>query len=160
MTSIGSSYRWFPWAIAGSMGFVVAVNLALAYFAFSSSPGLVTQHPFDEGNGYNAILEAAARQDALGWTAKLAFSSSATTRGELDAAFTDRAGKPVHGLSVTAHIERPVEARPEILLALPEAEAGRYRAHADLGEPGQWDVRIVARRGDELYEFGQRILVK
>lgn len=69
-----SSYRWIPWAIAGALGVVVAVNGALAYFAVTSSTGLVSEHPFTDGNTYNRVLDAAAAQDALGWRGLLRFA--------------------------------------------------------------------------------------
>jgi len=160
MTPTRSAYRWFPWGIAGAMGLVVAVNLALTYFAFSSSTGLVTKHPFDEGNGYNAVLDAAAKQDALGWHDKIVFAATGAQQGEISVAIADRSGAAVSGLAVVAHIERPVEPLPAIVLPLAEEGFGRYRAAATLPRSGQWDVRIVARRGDALYESVQRILVK
>ena len=147
-------------SIAGVMGVVVAVNLVLTYFAFSSSTGLVTKHPFDEGNGYNAILDAGARQDALGWKDKIAFAASGPARGEVAVTIADRDGKPVAGLSVIAHIDRPVEPVPIVTLPLHETSTGRYAAAAQFDRPGQWEVRIVARRGDALYEANERILVK
>ncbi len=155
-----SSYRWFPWGIAGAMTVVVAVNLVFAYFAFSSSPGLVSEHPYDEGNGYNAVLAAAARQDKLGWNGKIVFTAAGGERGELAAMLTDKQGAPLAGLAVTAHIERPIEALPEIALALTNSGSGRYAAPLALDRQGQWDVRIVARSGDDLYEFNGRIFVK
>jgi len=155
-----SAYRWFPWGIAGAMGVVVAVNLVLTYFAFSSSTGLVSEHPFTEGNGYNAILLAGVRQDALGWRGEISFISTGAKAGRLVAAVKDKAGKPLEGLAVVAHIERPVEPLPPSTLALRDAGAGRYEAAASLSRVGQWDVRIVAQRGGERYEFAERIFVK
>jgi nitrogen fixation protein FixH len=142
------------------MGAVVAVNLILTYFAFSSSTGLVSKHPFTEGNGYNGILQAGAHQDALGWVGNLAFTATGSRRGAVTVRFTDRAGKPLTGLAVTAHIERPVEPLPATSLPLPETSAGHYEALAEMTRPGQWNVRIAARRGGDLYEFAERIFVK
>jgi nitrogen fixation protein FixH len=155
-----SSYRWFPWGIAGAMAAVVVVNLILTYFAFSSSTGLVANHPFTEGNGYNAILAAAARQDALGWSSKLAFAPDGQGGTTVTATLTGPGDTPLNGLSVVAHIERPVEPGTEIVLTLPETRPGHYAAPTTLQRAGQWDVRIVARRGDDLYEFNERIFVK
>ena len=159
-TNALSSYRWFPWGIAGAMTAVVAVNLALTYFAVSSSTGLVTKHPFDEGNGYNAILAAAAREDALGWHGKLAIAPEKAGPVTLAATITDKDKALVASLAVTAHIERPVEPIPEITLPLTETSPGHYTATTALDRAGQWDVRIVARRGDDLYEFSDRIILK
>jgi nitrogen fixation protein FixH len=154
-----SAYRWFPWGITAAMALVVAVNLVLTYFAFSSSTGLVTEHPYDEGNGYNTVLEAGAREDALGWKAAIAFDAIGKGRGEITATLKDRAGRPLTDLAVTAHLDRPVEPIPPIVLKLRDGGAGRYAAATALDRPGQWNVRIVARRGDDLYEYSDRIFV-
>jgi nitrogen fixation protein FixH len=160
MTTRPSSYRWFPWAIAGCMGVVILVNLLLTYFAFSSSNGLVSEHPFDEGNGYNAVLATAAKEDALGWKARLGFVSSGQRRGELAMELTDRNNVPLAGVSVAARIERPVEPLPEIEVSLRDAGAGRYAAAIETSRPGQWEVHVVAARGAERSEFTDRIFVK
>lgn len=155
-----SSYRWFPWGLGGVMAAVVAVNLILTYFAFSSSTGLVSKHPFTEGNGYNDILQAGAHQDALGWKSKLVFTAIGAQQGVIAVNFRDGAGKPLSGLAVTAHIIRPVEPLPAESLRLSETAAGHYEAAAAMSRPGQWDVRIAARRGDDFYEFAERVFVK
>jgi nitrogen fixation protein FixH len=155
-----SSCRWIPWAIAGGLGVVVAVNGALAYFAVTSSTGLVTTHPYDAGNAYNRVLDAAAAQDALGWRGTLAFTSAGTERGEIVAEFTDRAGQKLTGLAVTARLMRPVEPLPDVVLTLSESGSGRYASAVALSRPGQWEVHAAARRGGETFEFAQRILVK
>jgi nitrogen fixation protein FixH len=142
------------------MAAVVAVNLALTYFAISSSTGLVTKHPFDEGNGYNAILAAAARGDALGWHGKLAATHEKAGPVALSVTLTDKDEALLAGLAVTAHIERPVEPVPEIELSLLETSPGHYAAPVELNRGGQWDVRIVARRGGDLYELSERIFIK
>lgn len=155
-----SSYRWIPWAIAGGLGVVVAVNGALAYFAVSSSTGLVTAHPYDSGTAYNRVLEAAAAQDALGWRGAIAFVPAGAERGEIVAEFTDRTGQKLAGLAVKVRVVRPVEPLPELVLTLPERMPGRYAGAVALSRPGQWEVRALARRGSETFEVAQRILVK
>lgn len=155
-----SSYRWFPWAIVGSMAAVVAVNLVLTYFAFSSSPGLVTAHPFDEGNGYNAVLAAAAKEDALGWKSAITYAPSGSQSGTLGVALTDKNGVSLTGVAVSARIERPVEPLPELDLSLSEITSGHYASAVKLSRPGQWEVHVVAERGSERSEFTERIFVK
>jgi nitrogen fixation protein FixH len=155
-----SAYRWIPWAFVASLGVVVAVNAAFAYFAISTSPGLVADHPFAEGNDYNRVLAAAAAQDRLGWHGTIGFKSASSRRGELVVTLSDRDGAPLTGLTVSALIERPVEAVPDKLLALPEAGAGRYAGHLALSRRGQWEVHIAARRGHDIFQFAQRIFVE
>ena len=109
---------------------------------------------------FRSVLDAGAAQDALGWHSAVRFTGNGATRGELAALFTDRAGRPLSGLTVTAHVIRPVEPLPEITLALPEATAGHYAGFAELPRLGQWEVRLVARRGTDTFDFAQRIIVK
>jgi nitrogen fixation protein FixH len=155
-----SGYRWFPWAIAASMAMVVAVNVALAYFAVTSSTGLVTEHPFEAGTGYNAVLSEAAAEDALGWHAKLAVSSSAGSSRHLEVRLHDRAGAPLDGATVTARLERPVEPVPPVPASLTESASGSYGVDLPALRPGQWEVRLVVRRGAELYQYAERIVLR
>lgn len=160
MSSFIASCRWIPWTFAGALGLVVVVNAAFAYIAVSTSPGLVTDHPYTEGTGYNRVLAQGEAQDALGWRGTISFTGMVGAPGELAARLIDRTGKPLDGVTVTAHIIRPVEALPEIAVSLPETAAGRYAAATALSRPGQWEVQVAARRGADLYEFAQRIIVK
>lgn len=153
-------YQWIPWAFAGSLLVVVAVNGVLGYFALESSTGLVTQHPFENGVEYNRVLEAAAAQDALGWQGRINFASDAVARNRLAAQVIDRAGQPLSGLSVTARLTRPVEPLPDVVVPLRETSSGVYLATTSLSRPGQWDVRITARRDSAVFQFAQRIVVK
>jgi nitrogen fixation protein FixH len=127
-----SNCSWVPWAIAGALGVVVAANVALAYFAAESSTGLVSEHPFESGNGYNRVLDAGAAQDVLGWRAALRFAPSGPRRGEVTAEFVDAAGRPLSGLQVTAEVVRPIEPLPAQGLALGESGAGRSSRHGGL----------------------------
>ncbi|MGO8916801.1 MAG: FixH family protein [Stellaceae bacterium] len=155
-----STYRWIPWAIAGGLGVVVVVNGALAYFAVSSSTGLVTEHPFESGNDYNRVLAAAAAEDALGWRGTLGFTATGAGAGEIAVELADRAGRKLSGLAVTARVTRPVEPLPATSLTLVEAEAGHYRGPVALTRQGQWEVHVAARRGSDVFDFTQRIIVK
>jgi nitrogen fixation protein FixH len=156
-----SSYRWIPWVIAAGLGVVVIVNGALAYFAETSSTGLVTEHPYESGREYNHVLAAAAASDALGWHGHLGFAAAPGSRsGELAVDITDRAGQPLRGLTVGAVIVSPVAPQPDARVELAEAGDGRYQATLALSRLGQWDVRIAARRGSDFFEFEQRIVVK
>jgi nitrogen fixation protein FixH len=153
-----SSYRWVPWAFAAALGVVVLVNGALAYFAVSSSTGLVTEHPYTEGTEYNRVLAAAAASDALGWHAALASPGGQT--GKLAVSLTDRTGAPLAGLKVSAVIASPVEPLPDRVLPLAEIAPGRYQAPVALSRAGQWEIRIAAERGADVFQFAQRVVVK
>jgi nitrogen fixation protein FixH len=152
--------RWIPWAFAGALGVVVSVNAALAYLAAATAPGLVTQHPFERGNDYNRVLEAAAAQDALGWRTSLRFAPETVGQIKLVAEFADHSGQPLHGLVVTARLTRPLGPQPEIDLTLSEDALGRYVQTVTLNQPGQWDVGIAVQDASAHFGFARRLVVK
>jgi hypothetical protein len=63
--------RWIPWAIAGAMLTVVAVNAVLITAAVSTFTGTTQRQTYATGRTFNHVLEEAARQRAMGWTANL-----------------------------------------------------------------------------------------
>jgi nitrogen fixation protein FixH len=155
-----SNGRWMPWMIAAAFLVVIAVNGALAYFAVRSDPGLVSEHPFELGNGYNRVLDAGAAEDALGWRGTVRFDAEARLDGRIIAELSDVRGAPLGGLSVTVAVVRPIEPMPEQDVTLSANGQGSYAAPITLARAGQWDVRVTATRGADVYRFVQRIVVR
>jgi nitrogen fixation protein FixH len=153
------SCRWVPWTIVACFAVVFAVNGALAWFAVNSDTGLVNAHPFELGNGYNKVLDEAAAQEALGWHGTARFDGS-SLHGEIVAQLADGSGGSLDGLTVTAHVVRPVEPMPELVLSLSPHGPGRYAAALDLPRAGQWEIRVSALRGGQSFQFAQRIVVR
>ncbi len=154
------NYRWIPWAITGCFVVVIAVNISLAYFALHSDTGLVTAHPFELGTGYNAVLDEAAAEDALGWQGAVRFADAGDGHGTLTVALTDKGGTPLSGATISGRIVRPLGAFPDSDLDLKEAASGTFTAPVGLPQAGQWEARLVARRGNDVYQFQQRIVVR
>jgi len=152
--------RWVPWAIAGAFAVVVAANGTLAYFAHRSTTGLVTEKPFNRGNGYNRVLDAAAREDALGWHGNIVLHSTLVGQRDLVFALADAAGQPLTGLKVEARVARPVEPLPPLRMLLEEMSPGRYQATVDFPKPGQWEVHVIARRNQDIFELTRRVIAQ
>lgn len=155
-----SNCRWVPWMIASSFVLIAMVNGALAFFALHSDNGLVAEHPFELGNGYNRILADGAAQDALGWRSEIKFAPTVGLDGRLVARITDAAGAPVVGLRVSVEVVRPIEPLPEREVALLPASDGSYQAAVVLARPGQWELRVTALRGAESFKFAERVVVR
>jgi nitrogen fixation protein FixH len=145
--------RWIPWVFVGGMALVVAVNMVLVFAALTTFTGVTTGQSYDRGRAYNAVLAEAARQDALGWTPRVAFGG-----GMLDVSVTDREGQPVRG-RLEGVLLRPLEGR-EVPLDFVAAGPGRFRAAPALPARGQWEARLALTdgRGDRL-DIRQRIIV-
>ncbi len=156
--------RWIPWVFAGALFFVVCVNMGLVYAALSTAPGVVSDHPYEEGIAYDEALARAKAQEALGWHAAtsldLALSSAGEARnGKLVLDLTDRSGAPLADANVEARLVRPVGSREVTRLHLVEAGAGRYAAPLAT-YPGRWDLHLVARRGSDSFVMTQRITIE
>jgi nitrogen fixation protein FixH len=146
--------RWIPWVFVGGMLTVVAVNAVLVYASISTFTGVTTGHSYDRGRAYNAVLQEAARQDALGWTSRVTLEGNV-----LGVTVADRDGQPVPG-TVQGVLLRPLEGA-QLALDFVAAGPGRWIAFSDSPAPGQWEARLTVtdRRGQNL-DIRQRIVLR
>jgi nitrogen fixation protein FixH len=167
MSTMQSSRRpgwWYPYIFVGVFMVVLAVNIVMATSAVKTFSGLQTEQAYDKGLAYNEVLSQAKAQDKLGWSVDaqvIPHDPSNAQRHDADVtvSYTDKAGKPVTGLSVQAEIARPTLSGHDHKLDLVEKTAGQYVALAPLDLPGQWDISVIARQGETQYKFSQRVLV-
>ncbi len=145
--------RWIPWAFAGGMLLVVAVNAVLIVSAVSTFTGVTTGHAYDRGRAYNQVLAEAARQDSLGWNAAVTLAE-----GGLAVQVRDRAGAPVSG-QLAGVLRRPLEGL-DLPLEFAAAGAGHWVAVAEGLRPGQWEARLrLTGPGGEALDIRQRLVV-
>lgn len=113
-------------------GVVIAANMALLFSATGTFPGLVVKNSYVASQEWNGRTAA---QRALGWQAAASLGD-----GTLAVRVTDRDGRPVEGLALTAIVGRPASQAGDRTIPLAE-EAGAYGAPIDLG-PGLWRIEI------------------
>ena len=146
--------RWIPWAFVGAFAVIVAVNLVLVVAAVTTFTGVTTGKAYDRGRAYNAVLAEAARQDALGWTARVALAD-----GVLAVETADAAGLPVPG-RLEGVLLRPLQGA-ELPLDFAAAGPGRFIAHAGAAAPGQWEARLRLHGAeDRRLDIRQRVIVR
>ena len=153
--------RWIPWIYVLMFVPVLAVNILLVRLALSSSTGLVTDHGFETGQGYNEVIAAGARQQALGWKTEIDIEPaplpSAPHRVTLTVGMTDHAGQPLTGLTVSGKLASPVDPQPDAAVTLVETAGGRYRQSLVLPRGGQWEMQLVATDGTGRFAIQQRL---
>lgn len=131
-----------------AFGVIITANLALAFYAVRSFPGLEVRNSYVASQSFDADRRA---QESLGW------SVAAGLRGDaLVLAFTDRAGHPVQVASLAATLGRATHVRDDVTPAFTYG-AGEYVAPVQL-EPGNWNIRLVASAPDGT-EFRQRVVL-
>lgn len=132
----------------GAFAVIIGVNIALAYSAVKTFPGLETKNSYVASQTFD-IRRAA--QENLGWTVDVT-----AREGEIVLSITDENGKPVQAGRLEAVLGRATSVKDDIA---PEfAYNGKaYIAREALG-PGKWVVRMKANALDGT-EFQQRLTV-
>lgn len=154
---------WYPWIFVGGMLIVVAVNVTLVLLAVRTFSGLETTDHYRKGLAYEQALKAAAAQAERGWRLEVAFqpgpAGEGAHGGELAVLFKGPDGLPLERLEVEAHLIRPTQAGFDQTHVLEDKGSGRYRKAVSLPLPGQWDLRILARKDEARFQATQRLLV-
>ncbi len=153
---------WYPYIYVGVFGVVLAVNLIFMYSAVHTFTGLSTDQAYDKGLKYNQEIQAAKQQQALGWTVTTEVrakdpAANAAHNADIIVTFLDKEGKPVTGLEGKADFIRPTSEGHDSSAPVAEQGQGRYMVAAALPLGGQWELEVIARRGDVSYQFAQRI---
>ena len=150
-----STWRLFPWILAGTMGIVIAVNVVLVVTALRSFPGAAAGNGFALSNAYNQVLADEAKQEALGWSVLAGLDDAQRPMLTL----TDRDGRALDGTDMEASAARPIGPPQTTPLAMHAVNDGRYRSDIALAR-GQWDVTVQVRRGDDVMRAVRRLIVR
>lgn len=148
------------WILIAGFSTVLVANGALVYYALISWTGLETQQPYVKGLAYNTNLEGAKRQQELGWQATFTtdYISGDLPSGVLNVRFTDKNDQPLNDLQVRIKATRPTNEGFDRDFTLTPQGDGRFQGTFDLPLKGQWDLRILAWRGDDNYQRVERIV--
>lgn len=117
---------------------VIAVNFYAAYVAKQTFGGIVVENSYVASQNYNAWLQQAAEQRALGWTvdpARLPDGRIALSPVGIPA-----------GAHITGHARHPLGGRPDQVL---EFDASHISTRP-LAE-GRWILRVAVRAGDTQF---------
>ena len=140
---------------AAFFGTVASADAILVTSAYRTWSGLDEPSPYQASQRYNAELRRAAEQDALGWRLDATATRLPTAVATVTVTMLDRAGEPVRGQSLQAHLERPTDKRQDQSVALIETGAGTYAARVEPVGPGQWDL-VVEVAGAKGVAFRRR----
>jgi nitrogen fixation protein FixH len=144
-------------ALTGFFGAMLIANGIFIYLAVSTFDG-TEKDAYAKGINYNARIEAAKAQEALGWSYRVALGAD----GTVTLAITGQNGAPVRQLALEGELSRPAAQRISQPLAFTEAEDGTYHAVAAGLEFGNWLITVNARRsaaGDSgaAYQLKERL---
>lgn len=132
--------------LAGLVAFFAVMLLANAifiYYALTTFGGIDTEDAYRKGLAYNATLETAGRQAALGWETSLAYDEGTSV---LSLKVAGKDGAAVTGLTVTGRLIRPATSRFDRRLGVFEEHAGGlYVLQIDALVRGAWIADLSAQ---------------
>ena len=115
-------------------GVVVAVNLTMAMFATRTFGGVVVENSYVASQKYNGWLQAARKQEQLGWTIKPSLDGSRRVVVSVSA----------DGARLSGFARHPLGGEADVPLTF-----GLGSRSAEALPPGRWAVHLLVRRGND-----------
>lgn len=143
----------FLFSIVGFFGVIITANLTMAYFAIDTFSGLETEDAYRKGRDYNETLQAAKRQEALGWREEISLVSSGSGVGAAHHITVILKGAEAEtGLKATLLVRRPATNSDDQLIALVETTPATFEGVVKSLGLGRWKVSLVVKKqGEEIY---------
>ena len=129
----------FTAIIVSFFAVVITVNLIMARYASSTFGGVVVENSYVASQNFNTWLDAAERQKALGWAAKV-------QRQPDNRIAITLTGVPETGVVVTGVARHPLGRQPDQALRFTAQGKGVFVSDAALA-PGRWTLRMKAHEG-------------
>lgn len=150
--SHGKFTGWHMTAILVTFfGVVMAVNFTMARMAVGTFGGTVVDNSYVASQQYNQWLDAAARQDRLGWKVSVALSPD---RHVVIDARKDAAA--ILQMAAVGDALHPLGRTGDIQLTFLAMDDGRLRSEQPL-PAGRWNLRLSLRQGADLFRMTEII---
>ncbi|WP_246728508.1 FixH family protein [Microvirga terricola] len=140
-------------------GIVFAMNAIMVRAATTTFGGVETESSYKAGLNFKNDVAAAEAQDALHWKVEAALvKDGGKTRVNVTA--RDAESRPLGGLTIEARLYHPTDKRRDVVLELADVTPGQFQFATPL-PPGQWDLMIGLKRGEEtVFRSKSRITIK
>lgn len=129
-------------------GAIITVNVVMARYAIATFGGVETESSYKAGLTFKSEENAAADQNARGWTVNLIVDPGADGARTVTIEAKDAAGRPLVGYDVDARFAHPADARQDVTVDLHEIGGGRYRGAANV-HAGQWELIVDLAQGEQ-----------
>ncbi len=128
---------------------VIAVNVFMARSAISTFGGVVVENSYVASQNYNTWLREAAKEKALGWTAK----ASRRADGRLVVTVS---GAPANA-KLSGDAWHPLGRLPDVPMLFARQGDGSFLSDKVLPQ-GRWRMRLEARAGEQRWRTEQEVL--
>ena len=142
------------WPLAVIAVLVATLGLYVFLYRVAAGPGASAVEPdyYRRAVQWDSTMALEKESGALGWQLSVQVGPmSRDGRAALLARFSDRSGAPLDSLVVRVEAIHNLDAGHPREAVLAAAGPGAYSARLPLGRPGQWELRLDARRGRDRY---------
>ncbi len=151
--------RFVLFACIGFFGVVATVNAVMMTLAIRTMPGLDVANGYVASQAMNREIAAMRSQTERDWTADIATGLTDKV-APISIVLTDKAGKPVTGLSVKARLAHPALTRADHSGALIERRPGVYAADFPDVQAGAWTLIVEASQsGERVFTSRNRVIL-
>lgn len=144
--------QW-PIGVIAILGITVVANIALMRAANDDPSFAVEDNYYERGVQFDTTMAQERQNQALGWTALSTIAGAPHGRATLRVHLTDKRGQALAADSVSVVALFIARANDHVAARLtPDAAiAGDYVADIPMTRPGQWEVRVDARKGADRF---------
>lgn len=136
--------------IVGFFAVVITANVTMAYLALDTFSGLETEDAYRKGRDYNETLQAAKRQEALGWKEEISLIKNGEgANASHHITLTLRGAEAETDLKVTLLVRRPATDVDDQLIALVETTPATFEGVVKSLAVGRWKLSLVVKKLDE-----------
>jgi len=153
--AVSRSRGWYwPWLLASGMLGIVGVNVVMFAVAASDANGAVVEADYyRKAVDWDRALAARAASAALGWRPSVTLARYTGGEGRLSVGLTDASGRSLTDATVDATLIHNRDAAHPVRVTLRSGSSGEHAAPVPLRWAGRWELRLVARRGADRFEW-------
>lgn len=154
-----------PWVIGWLLllSIVLLVNFVFIYTAFTTSPGLVEENYYQQGQDHEANIRKRREAELkLGWDLHLDMPQHPIMNEKILVSISakDKQGVALERIKVMMHAYRPSDKEADFEVEMTEAGDGIYQAYSQFKLKGAWELQFTAIQGDDRLAMERRISVK
>lgn len=138
---------------------IFAVNIFYIYLSKQSWRGVVTDDSYQKGIHYNETILQAKKQRDLEWSAKIKYQRLDEKTGLLQVKLFDKNSNRIAGANIYANLKRPTQEGFDFKVPLIFSN-NFYEAKISFPLKGQWDVEIIATKGEDIFQEVKRYVIQ
>jgi nitrogen fixation protein FixH len=170
-------FHWGPATIVGFFLFIIVIDSTFVTMATkgvsgdvaawllpkprnagkveSYFPGTVSKDYQKAQSEYNQYLAQLEKQKERGWQIHKGFTQTPYVGEDqvFQVELRDKQGKLLPEAEIVGRFLRPSNSKEDVDFTMKEVSPGRYQVHLSLAYPGNWDMDMYIRRGEDLHQL-------